>query len=31
MDLDKLSYGTFIDGKYVEVEPVDKCMKNASI
>ena len=27
MDLDKLSYGTFIDGKYVEVEPVDKCMK----
>lgn len=27
MDLDKLSYGTFVDGKYVEVEPVDKCMK----
>ena len=27
MDLDNLSYGTFIDGKYIEVEPVDKCMK----
>ena len=27
MDLDKLSYGTFIDGEYMEVEPVDKCMK----
>ena len=27
MDLDNLSYGTFIDGKYMEVETVDKCMK----
>ena len=27
MDLDNLSYGMFIDGKYMEVETVDKCMK----
>lgn len=27
MDLDNLSYGTFIDGEYMEVETVDKCMK----
>lgn len=27
MDLDNLSYGMFIDGKYMEVETVDNCMK----
>ena len=27
MDLDNLSYGVFIDGEYMEVETVDKCMK----
>ena len=27
MDLDNLSYGTFVDGKYMEVETVDNCMK----
>ena len=27
MDLDNLSYGTFVDGKYMKVETVDNCMK----
>ena len=27
MVLAKLKYGTIVDGEYMEVEPVDKCMK----
>lgn len=27
MVLAKLKYGTIVDGEYIEVEPVDKCMK----
>lgn len=27
MDLDDIKYGTTVDGEYMEVEPVDKCMK----
>ena len=27
MTLDDLKYGTIVDGEYMEVEPVGKCMK----
>ena len=27
MDLDDIKYGTTIDGEYMEVETVDKCMR----
>ena len=27
MDLDDIKYETTVDGEYMEIEPVDKCIK----